>query len=164
MKNGLRFLIIGALVLLATGLLWTIGTGQAQHAFRQRMDRRLQDLERLQQLRQAQARPLQVRAALEALPQGVPPELNRLLAEYGPDATADVRRRDTVSVGTGWQARRWEVHFDSVDLHALADWLRVLEQQRPPWRLIEGEWHSSDHPAGYARVTLILEGLHQTTP
>lgn len=164
MKNNTRLLIIFALVSFVLGLLWSARTGLDQRPFRQRMERRRADMERLQALHEVQSRPLQIKAALEALPQTAPPELNRFLEAHGSGTPADVRRRESVSAGTGWQARRWEIHFDSIELQALARVLQTLEQEQPPWRLIEGEWHSTDHPVGHARATLILEGLHQSVP
>ncbi len=158
---GTRIWWVVAWAVLGLGLILSLQTARQQGAARQRLQRRQQDGEALHALLAEQAKPLAIRATLEKLSHDTPPPLRELLAAHGPAVPADLRRRESRTSAAGWQAQRWEVHFESVDLAALAKWLRILEWQQPPWRLIEGDWHHADHPAGAARATLIVEGLHR---
>lgn len=150
-----------AWAVLGLGLVLSLQTARQQGAARQRLQRRQQDSEALHAMLVQQAKPLAILATLEEMSHDTPPPLRELLAAHGPDAPADLRRREVRASAGGWQAERWEVHFESVDLAALAEWCRILEWQQPPWRLIEGDWHHTDHPPGAARAILILEGLHR---
>lgn len=151
--------LIGGCVVLLSGILWSLSNIQRHPAQRRYIERKQADLQQMAALHESLQRQLDTVRAFDDLPSSRPPDWSSLLRDHAPDFPAEVRRRDTRDAWGPWQAHRMEVAFEHIALDALGQLMSAAEQQRPPWRLVEGNIRAANQRPGMARATLVFEGL-----
>ncbi len=151
--------LIGGSATLLIGMLWSLSNIQRYPAQRRHIERKHADLRQMAALHASRERELDAVRAFDHLPAGRPPDWTFLLREQAPGIAAEVRRRDSRDAWGSWQAHRMEVTFEPIPLNDLGRLLTAAEQQRPPWRLVEGNILAADQRPGAARATLVFEGL-----
>lgn len=159
-NSGIWWLAAGGLVFFI-GIVWTVSSLQRYPLQKQHIERKNADLQRMTALQAEQDRELAAVRMFEALPSTRPPDLTALLRERFPGISAEVRRRETLPARDDWQAQRMEITFDNIALAELGRFLAIVESQRPPWRLIEGNLLAAEQRPGTARATLVFEGLNK---
>ncbi len=151
--------LIGGMLIFLVGVAWTFSSLQRYPAEHRRIERKRSDLQEIINVQRAQEQELAAVRLFDQLPAPRPPDLAALIREQLPDSPAEVRQRETHPAWDAWQAHRMEVRFESIPVHEIGRLLTLAEQQRPPWRLVEGNIRAAEDRPESARATLIFEGL-----
>lgn len=154
------FLLISGIVLVLVIVLSIVQVRQAVQR-RASMERKQDTLTQLEAMLEQQSAWQSALRPFEQLDTDRPPELARLLREQYPGLRADVQRVDQVTTWPGWQAERYRLSIDSLPGDTVGTVLYMLETQRPPWTLIEGQVRASSQQADQVRLTLIVEGVRR---
>jgi hypothetical protein len=158
--NRVLLWLIGTATLVAiVGVTLTI-TSIADASERvQRMQRKAEQIRTLRDYEQASRQ----RGARQAMVDGFRARpgvsLPALARELIPEATAEVRERDSTPAMTGWVLRQADVTFSELPLHRIADFIESAEAGRPPWRLTSCTMRASPQTPGRGHVTLSFELL-----
>ena len=147
---------LSAAALVAVGIIWTavnlLQSGAAFEKIRNKQESivKLQEIKKQNDLIEASF------VALASVSNAVQP-LSAMASSVVTGAVAEIRELDSRALGRGWSAKRTEIKFNEVSLNSIADFLRMAETQRPPWRLAECIIVSSPKADGYGSVTLTME-------
>ena len=146
------------------------GLGMAAATFRERkadaarLTAKLSDVRELQRMQAIAAERRQMVALFEGLEKTHPEPVADLLKSALPDASPEIRERESPPPPAGWTARRLEVSFASIPLSKLADFIVLAEGKRPPWRVVECTIKAVPQPADCGQVKLLLEALEKGRP
>lgn len=152
--------LIAGLVLVVTVM---FSIAQLSQAIQRRasVERKQDTLNRLEAMLEQQSSWQAILQPFNQLDADRPPELARLLREHYPGLRADVQRVDEVAAWPGWQAERYRLRIESLPADTVGTVLHMLETQRPPWTLIEGQVRASAQQADQVRLSLIVEGVRR---
>ncbi len=155
LKNESLFRL-GAVALLAAGILWTAINFLRADQFFQLLRSKQDAVIKLRELNQRNDLLESSFAALAAVSNAVPP-LSAIASAAVTGTVAEIRELDSRPMGRGLTAKRTEIKFTEVGLNSIADFLRVAETRNPPWRLAECVIISSSKADGIGSAILIME-------
>jgi hypothetical protein len=149
-----------ALILAVAALAWTLDTALSAPRRRARLERKAEAIRALHRLSASRAPDRAWLTSLDASGTRTPPPLDRLAAGRFPDGSAIAAPRSAVPLVDGWQRRETLLTLTSVSYSELSAFCDEAARQRPPWRLVEADFHpSSTLAAGDA--TLLFESIEK---
>jgi hypothetical protein len=167
---------IDALFWTAAVLCLALGAGTAWGTFRSlgsraaRLGEKRAELAALDAIAHDAAAVEQARAALAALPQQRPADLDAVRrAAHSAPAPADTRET-RVALSGGWVLRRRELDFESARLADVLELAHAAERSgldergavRPPWRLTRVVFRGAPGEPGRGRVAIRLDALERS--
>ncbi len=159
--TGMRLLWVMAVTTLVLGVGLTINSIRITPEYSRWISRKMDDLAQLENMYRSLETYRRAAAAFCELEDRKPVELSDTIRRIMPGVSSDIRQRETRPAAKDWTVMRMEVELDEAPLEGLGEFLYYVESSRPPWRLVECNLVASDRGPGYARATLILEGLEK---
>jgi hypothetical protein len=150
--------LAGAVLTVLLGLAWSLQTLRQYPHTRNQLKQQMAQYERLQAMRTEKAAQAAWMDQLTAPPAAFTnPE--QILRDQFPRLNRQVRWIQEPTAGPAWQLSRIEIVLADAPATAIGHLLYVLETQRPPWRLIEGEVRAADSTPENVQARLIFDGL-----
>lgn len=150
--------LAGAVLTVLLGLAWSLQTVRQYPHVRDQLAQQMTQHERLQAMRTEKAAQSARIAQLTAPPAALTnPE--QILRDQFPQLNRQVRWIQAPTAGPTWQPARIELILDDAPATAIGNLLYILETQRPPWRLTEGEIRAGGSTTETVHARLIFDGL-----
>lgn len=157
-----RILWIVAIGILAIGLAGAAWTVRSLAAARQSFAVNLAELDGLRRL-ESQLRPyLDGKADAEALVSTAPCEPRDILARIASGLHVEEGKEERAAIALGWTLRRKEFVFGPSPFSNVMAFVEQAEEQRPPWRMVQGTFRAATPDGGMGQTAVILEALEKT--
>jgi len=153
---------IAAVALLVAGALATIGSLGGVRETRERLGRKLRELEQLRAIKREIDRHEGAVRIFEGLNEKRPVSLMVLLQETVPGHKAVDTREAVEDLVSGWIVRRREVTLEEVPWDSMTRFIRAAEATRPPRRLVKCSVRPSAQPGRSGRVALTFETIEKS--
>ncbi len=159
--NSQRLFLLMATIALVVAVVFSAVQLRQAGQRRASIERKLDTLSRLEIMREQQVAWQSALRPFEQLEADRPPELARLLREHYPGLRAEVQRLEQVAAWPGWQVEQYRLRIESLPAETVGTVLHMLESQRPPWKLLEGQVRASAQQTDQVRLNLVVEGLRR---
>ena len=160
-RKWLPWLALASVVLGAASTLLSL---QSSPALLKQIARRRMDMAQLQELQRRQAGDRRALDAYEKLESRTAPALKFLAAKAGLQPAPQIRQRDDQPAAGGWTLRSVEMQFEPAKMAAVASFIQMAGEGRPPWRLVECSLTAAGPQPGMARINLAMETLEKKAP
>ena len=149
-----------ALAVLALGVALTVQSIRTTPQKVRQFKRKAADLVHLADLQRGRLRDQAAMGMFEKLSSKKPVSIAELAKSYA-SLRPDIRLREAKPAAGDWVVRSADVTCEGAKLSDAALLILTLENQRPPWKLIECGITAGDQGAGYGRASLVFEALEK---